>query len=83
MIVPTEEQEVWDMILSYMDYQIRQFENSKRVAVYQNGREILNIPQDVLLPADKLVEHAGRAMQVAGLTGTDHSYTPRRFSCAG
>lgn len=62
-----------DMVLNYMDYQIRQFENSRRAAVYRNGREILSIRLDDVLTPEKLVECAGSAMQRAGLAGQNES----------
>ena len=71
------------MVLNYMDYQIRQNESSRTAAVYRNGREILSLRLDDVLSAEKLVESAGRAMRMAGLTDdADHpgQRTPLRFS---
>lgn len=74
------------MVLNYMDYQIRQNESSRTAAVYRNGREILSLRLDDVLSAEKLVESAGRAMRMAGLTddADRRGYrTPMRFSRRG
>ena len=71
------------MVLNYMDYQIRQNESSRTAAVYRNGREILSLRLDDVLSAEKLVERAGRAMRMAGLTDDADrpgQRTPLRFS---
>ena len=71
------------MVLNYMDYQIRQNEISRTAAVYRDGREILSLRLDEVLSAEKLVESAGRAMRMAGLTedaDRPGRRTPMRFS---
>ena len=62
-----------DMVLNYMDYQIRQYEKLRRAAVYHDGRKILSIRLDDVLTPEKLVECAGSAMLRAGLVGQNES----------
>ena len=74
------------MVLNYMDYQIRPNERNRTAAVYRNGREILSLRLDDVLSAEKLVESAGRAMRMAGLTedGNRQGHrSPMRFSRRG
>ncbi len=66
------------MELNYMDYQIRQYENSRTASVYRNGREILSLRLEGVLSAEKLVERAGKAMRLAGIAGSSDS-APMRF----